>query len=203
MQETNRARLFSPATPGAQPMTRRLLNLLTGLSLLLCAAAVALWIRSELASDVLELQSVRDSFHERTVSIRGVRGALQVERNELVVTGDSVEWDRKQDTPLWRAEPRCDAPIWTDHKLRFTDILTYPYDWPDLTPTRQAPWLAAPELHSEKIATVRYVENTFGVVIPYWLLIGVTAAWPVARWAARKVQLTRQPAYLRRSMCRA
>src|SRR4051812_22661794 len=38
-----------------RPMTRRLLNLLTALSLLLCVAAVALWVRSYFVEDGVQV----------------------------------------------------------------------------------------------------------------------------------------------------
>ena len=53
-------------------MKRRLLNLLTILSLLLCVAAVALWIRSYWAGDELQWtrerrEDARYEWHERHV----------------------------------------------------------------------------------------------------------------------------------------
>jgi hypothetical protein len=51
-----RCALAGPATPGAQPMTRRVLNLVTELSLLLCVAACALWVRSYSGADQFALR---------------------------------------------------------------------------------------------------------------------------------------------------
>ena len=52
-------------------MTRRLLNLLTGLSLLLCGAVAALWVRSEFVMDRVVLNSTRNF-----VEFNGRRGGL-------------------------------------------------------------------------------------------------------------------------------
>ena len=55
-------------------MSRRLLNLLTALSLVLCVAAVVLWVRSESVMDSFEWQ-VSD---RRWVGVGSIRGGIDV-----------------------------------------------------------------------------------------------------------------------------
>ena len=65
-------------------MKRRLLNFLTGLSMLLCVAAVALWVRSFFVQDVLRWATTRtvgDDVRRTTYEFFSVRGhnVLRVE----------------------------------------------------------------------------------------------------------------------------
>ena len=50
---------YGPAAEGRADMKRRLLNLLTALSLLLCVAVMAVWVRSYRVADVWERSSDR------------------------------------------------------------------------------------------------------------------------------------------------
>src|SRR5687768_14337477 len=63
------------------PMKRRLLNLLTALSLLLCVAVVALWVRSYWRADVLGYEGPESHDRwQRGGSASSARGLLAVER---------------------------------------------------------------------------------------------------------------------------
>jgi hypothetical protein len=65
-------------------MKRRLLNVLTGLSLLLCVAACVLWVRSYRATDYVGWQSVApDGINmERTFFVVSLRGRVHVQRDD-------------------------------------------------------------------------------------------------------------------------
>ena len=60
-------------------MARRLLNLLTSLSLLLCLAVVALWVRSGWSFDTLSYSGRASAAGQRGASISSHRGTVQIE----------------------------------------------------------------------------------------------------------------------------
>ena len=64
-------------------MTRRLLNLLTVLSLLLCVAAVALWVRSHFVADTYSTaRTIVGSLSGGVVAMRGYGTALAADPHE-------------------------------------------------------------------------------------------------------------------------
>jgi hypothetical protein len=93
-------------------MKRRLLNLLTLASLLLCAAAVALWLRSPFVSDRLAWGSARTSPHASVqwFTVRTSDGGLLLRWDRREYTGRPPRpkpWDEPSPTDLtWeRSEP--------------------------------------------------------------------------------------------------
>jgi hypothetical protein len=86
-------------------MTRRLLNLATAVSLLLCVAVCVLWVRAQFVMDQLVVNSTRNY-----VELNGRRGGVWV---------------------LWIREPR-DGPLWVslEHDSRPPyPLVVRPYSW--------------------------------------------------------------------------
>lgn len=119
-------------------MRRRLLNLLTVLSLLLCAGIVALWVRSHVASDLITHGRItRDADHSEgtdwIIDIGGGRITIARSRSWFHGSGtvDEVHrgWTWNRDEPLnvtfrWAADPTL------AHRLGFhwsADEWTSPY----------------------------------------------------------------------------
>ena len=90
-------------------MTRRLINLLTILSLLLCVAVAALWGRGYWASDQLDLVAVRPSGSRLALWFRSGRGGLGL----TVVTYPAALI--KSTRPSWRStEPQYGGAKWAE-----------------------------------------------------------------------------------------
>src|SRR5687768_17444229 len=69
-------------------MRRRLFNLLTMLSLVLCVAVCALWVRSYAVDEAVLLhQELAHPFQERVLSLRWTSGTVQAERWECYNNG--------------------------------------------------------------------------------------------------------------------
>ena len=81
-------------------MTRRLLNLLTLLSLLLCVASAGLWVRSYWRSDYWSLR-----YHRTALRAQSIGGTLMlVWVDDRFDQGTSATWDVWPQSPLfsWR-----------------------------------------------------------------------------------------------------
>ena len=88
-------------------MTRRLLNLLTALSLLLCVAAAALWVRSYQACDRLSWTG-----EAANVDLVASRGRAELTRVTGTAPLHSGDWPRFKH---YRSEPREVVPsAWSD-----------------------------------------------------------------------------------------
>ena len=86
-------------------MTRRLLILLTVLSLLLCVAVVALWVRSYFVRDELFWANLRlpgEAYGRRSLLVKSNHGALYVGRHKRS-RSEGLFWD-------WYA-PNADAGV--------------------------------------------------------------------------------------------
>src|SRR5688572_1412608 len=91
-----------PETTGAA-MTRRLLNFVTALSLLLCVAAATLWVRSYFVEDLLEVGG-----NDRSLLLQSINGSF-------VTVGT---WGEFQPSPLrfdWVREPTTDDRALVDN----------------------------------------------------------------------------------------
>jgi hypothetical protein len=138
-------------------MRRRLLNLLTVLSLLLCVAMMALWVRSHFVQD-----SVRNSTSDRRMyGLSAYRGTLILSRTDL--SPDSViartfrqaQWDSHPVTP------EHGSPDYGDST---TSII-----W------RNAGWLGF------GTAEERFVEGVIrAVVVPFWFIAATCILLPAA-----------------------
>jgi predicted Zn-ribbon and HTH transcriptional regulator len=88
---------------------RRLLNLLTALSLLLCVAVAFLWVRSYWSADVLvKVYSYSDSeAHARCLWAKSDAGAIGCGTAALLISATNEEWTRDviRHAPLWKTTP--------------------------------------------------------------------------------------------------
>ena len=170
-------------------MKRRLLNLLTILSLLLCVAAVALWIRSYWAGDELQWnrerrEDARYEWHERHVmSWAGglrfdVRGAIL--RGEFLLGG----------TPEYRP-----GLHWTVTPDPLYPHMKWPIEHPEFS--RHAfVWDADRSATDFPLGLGRYDYYGYILVFPHWLLAALAAAIPLLRSTLR----LRQPRRKRRAL---
>ena len=143
-------------------MTRRLVNVLTTLSLLLFVAVAALWVRSYSSRDNLAWTNDQGDGH--FLSSPG--------------GGSGLEWSRRRVGPLvesghrldWRAEA-------IDPRLIYVSI----------RPSRLG---FGTETFSIIINTTRGAERVewSGVVVPFWALLVVLGALPAARWGAAAIR---------------
>src|SRR5437870_231846 len=108
-------------------MKRRLLNLLTALSLLLCVAAVALWVRSYAVSDMCDKTVASgddDVLTVRTYHLISNGGTADFVRTTMIVAGVSrVSEVRKMGIPVggWNHNSRSrgstnDRNWWDRHR---------------------------------------------------------------------------------------
>ena len=150
-------------------MTRRLLNLVTGLSLLLCAAAVVLWVRSYFATDVLRVQGSRE-----------VRVVLS--------RGTAVVGLHGRDRPPKPHVPHVVMSFGTNSRPRDPDYVSAPGyqrpgDWPHDF------WMTSPLLPPQSPAPpgVGWVAVPFSSfhAVPLGALAAACAALPTARAALR------------------
>ena len=153
-------------------MTRRLLNLLTAASLLLCVAAVGMWVRSYTRSEWLvrdaERTSLRFASHPGTFHIH-------------------VQWGVTSAVP--RKDPASRAEWWYDTyepspyfiKERQNGDTFY------FSRGRFVVWkaVAAPASPGRK----GWACPNYGTPAPYWLLValaGALPAWRGGRWLLRR-----------------
>jgi hypothetical protein len=154
---------------------RRLLNLLTALSLLLCVAIVAMWVRSHVAADAVEWQRADDvggaHYHWYRIIASG-RGRVELAYDaEVSEIGSITPQEAARPVGRWQRTARKSA--------RLRDLLRVS---PDLEPAFGGPpslpfgfhfaWATSP-------ATVRRE-----VIVPYWALVLVTGALPAFRLPA-------------------
>ena len=150
---------------------RRLLNVLTGLSLLLCAAVVVLWVRSYWRADVLVLP-VGGRWHLTFISHRAHWLGLTVARHTRHfpprVDSGREDYDLPRDPWSWESHDRTTRfgrlQIW---KGRMTEPV------PAGGKVSWAPTAAAREL-----------------VVPYDYLAAAAAALPAVRLALRGGRIT-------------
>jgi hypothetical protein len=157
-------------------MKSRLLNLLTILSLLLCVAVVALWVRSYWTADVWHYRSYRKA--ETSVSTRwwavfsSGDGAGVVHRRSDVsgpptkIPAIGFKPGLSHDTDL--PNLRVWAEVWNDAPTRLE------WRWAD----RQRLFLTRSTGASGLISTSLF---QFGLVLPFWLLVILTALIPAWR----------------------
>ena len=160
-------------------MKRRPLNLFTALSLLLCVAVGALWVRSFWSRDVLAWTDERGDGH--VITNPGIAGG--------------IEWSKRQvDSPArggrrltWHATPRDNTTAYVGIRPtrlgfgaeRFTLFVSMTHASPGRA-TRQMDWT--------------------GVVVPHWALLLALGALPAARgatWAWRRHRARAAPGLCR------
>jgi hypothetical protein len=163
-------------------MTRRPLNLLTALSLLLCVAVVALWARSSFVPATWVVSSGAD----RAVLVRSAGGALHVGRQsvERVGTGPG-------------AGVRFDL----------TEPGSVGYDAPDSVGSFANGWYApgaglwSAGSTNVTIPPAVYLLRWNRMRVPYWLLVLLTVAAPATRGAVYSWQYSRAARRRRDRLC--
>ena len=73
-------------------MRRRVFNVATALSLLLCVAAVVLWVRSYWVGDQIQLSHRIDAARYRLLTVASFEGYLDVETQEVVYDSTDPSW---------------------------------------------------------------------------------------------------------------
>ena len=166
-------------------MRRRLLNLLTTLSLLLCVAVVALWARSHIESDSFFWRQGEttgdDSYQSQSVTVRTLHGGVQVERFKLVArTG--MGWGTPTDAPLhWDTSPPVRRPEWTEPiSERSLDVLSSRCEWPEIR--KGSIWdVPAPVLSATSSSDATFDNKAYRMVLPYWLAVVPLAPMALVR----------------------
>ena len=170
-------------------MTRHLLNLLTALSLLLCVAAAALWVRSHSVVDSLRHGYIaRPGRRSVVYYAESRRGIGRIAVHELRYDGPPAEaidgllrdLHLRPGQPKWRTRtPRPFDPA--SHHLRAA------FAYEDYAPG-VPPGVALP-----------LSERARSLTFPLWAVVGASAAWPAAAWLLadrrrRRATLHRCPA---------
>jgi hypothetical protein len=153
--------------PRVRHVPRILLNALTALSLILCAATVALWVRSYWIADVIERR-------ERQIQVDGERGwtflRLVSQRGKLRGTTvrhfDEVTYPANGPTgPIWSwsHDVRRRVGLYTEHGV---------YD--------QTRWNRAGIIFVKPVGYLGTQVLSVRIIgVPYWLLAGVLCIAPV------------------------
>jgi len=159
----------------------RPLNAATALSLLLCAATVALWLRSYRRIDIANHASAR--LH-RAISVNG-----GVCLDSLTLVNVTNSWRDGSVTPIRTTEPYQESPTTKVVSIQNTPLVSKGIFAP-------APPSIKPQVSSIEIPQSRTFDNVTGslvtyslvgrrVWIPYWIIAAPTAALPASRIAAR------------------
>ena len=142
-------------------MTRPVLNLLTALSLLLCVAVVALWVRSYFAADTVRRTYIPD-LHRHGVNLQADfnRGMARLSRYDI--------WSH--DTP--------DFPV--DHTPMLTSRYPRRYSHEPRPPERTADRYLLGFRYEDKTTSLwtAYTDRTRAVVVPLWVGVAVFGALP-------------------------
>jgi hypothetical protein len=160
-------------------MRRRLVNSLTVLSLLLCVAAAALWVRSFYVQDVLRWQTTRavdGGVRRTTCEIFSVRGhnVLHVQSNAYT----PAEFDR-----VVRPIDAMTTPAQRSHWYRMgTHEFRFNYN-PDVRGRPLWVWLGFRFSHSIHDSSPPFPGFT-EARLPHWLVV-LAAAAPPAAWFGR------------------
>jgi hypothetical protein len=182
-------------------MKRRLLNLVTVLSLLLCVAACVLWVRSYSVQDsvlwVCSPDTADGSVDLRTYAVVTVRGGVGFGRERNNYTAAMLRDDGfEPGTFRKRVLKPAKWTVAPTHRYVSIDFeSTTPYStsrmmrWAGPWPAFEAQWKKQP-LQQFDVSAQR-------LAIPYWLAAVVTAVLPVAR-AARRLWRTPLPGHCRR-----
>jgi len=153
-------------------MKRRLLNLLTAMSLLLCVAAVAMWVRSHVTADHINyfrwVGSGRDVVERhRMFSAASAEGALIVSTMQVLRLEGGFESGSQTG---WRYGR---APSHPDHILRALSL----------------PFFGGPASVDVRGAgfAFQYRRGRFTAMAPWWSLLALASALPALRaWRRRR-----------------
>ena len=153
-------------------MKRRLLNLLTALSLLLCLAMAALWARGYHAVDgVLVARESGAVEHGARHDLRAISG-----RGVVALMCEAESWDT-------RGMSRHRRPA------RLPRFAYFRMDPGNLTVVRSTPWQRAGfnYLDSTIGTAPTWSRRTRGVRVPHWLLLAACGLAP-AVWTVRRLR---------------
>lgn len=173
-------------------MKRRLLNLVSALSLLLCVAALVLWVRSYRVSDVIRRDSRRitvDALTGHSVELRFAGGGLALK----IATFSNSDPDLR----LWRTRQISAGSSWewtADQEPMY----------PVLVPTGENRSLARGgfvwmECSFQSYGILRYHENS--AVLPWWSVVLSITVLPLFR-LSRLLGIIRQSKRARGGSCR-
>ena len=141
-------------------MTRRLLNLLSILSLLLFVATAALWVRGKWASDILLYVTGGTRTSSQTIWMAG-NGAGGIAL--LVFHGSGSDIDSPG------------QPLGYQRRQRRPQYAGMPPEWASVVNRPGFAWFA------QESNPYGGQQGTFGVIVPAWSVLTLLAAFPVAR----------------------
>jgi hypothetical protein len=155
-------------------MTRRLLNLLTALSLLLCVALSALWVQSHVSYQHVS----RGTSDHGAFVVRSLGGRMYLERRSFWTNSPSLYWYRLPPgrTTINVHERRYSQSPSRAELLGFGVYRGTEWVWADHF--QGAPNSLPPKSHPAGGATTDYRT----LAVPYWSLVAATAAMPYVRW---------------------
>jgi hypothetical protein len=181
-------------------MKRRALNLLTALSLLLCVAVGALWVRSATTCDLVTSAQAPAAGIWQSYTLRTLRGGFQFESYRLDVIGSRsrrpsrpLEWHRFDETTM--------VPRWTMETSDRTDGIIGLLDLPlfESAGAFDAPGF---EWKSDRVEDLHYINTWRGVVLPYWSLCVAAAVLPIGRASLAVYAFQRRRRLNRVGLCR-
>lgn len=156
-------------------MTRRLLNLLTSLSLLLCVAVVGLWLWQP--ADRWEIPGAPEPVR-RVVEVAAGRGGLRVTVAQPSQRRSAIAAQRRVPVLVPQpAAPRRNVTAFTSDKVRVDAIVTVRWVAPGLGWEQGAAVSAAPLSRDIGTALVPYLS----IAVAYPWLVAATAALPLLR----------------------
>ena len=144
-------------------MKRRLLNLLTLLSLLLCVAVAALWLRSYLASDEIRWGRMHSPTTIVWWKCYSAGGTVGIGRTTITFP---------------RELPADDVEEWSRRGVRVQSYSTTPSV--TLLANLIVGWI------EEGFTDNRRRVDSSTLQVPYWMLMGAACAMPARRWFASR-----------------
>ena len=146
-----------------QQVLRRLLNLLTALSLLLCVVVVALWVRSRQATDYVQWTDTR---HFPGLASSGGRVILSYQFFPHGAGGNEAGWGAgSRDGLYWRPPDPGDFNTWADSRHYFAG-----FEWSP----------SAGRAPPNRPFGLRFTTpTTYVVAAPHWFVCAVASALPV------------------------
>ena len=136
-------------------MKRRLLNFVTTLSLVLCAAACVLWVRSYFVGEQIGWQrSVPQAGEVRATFVVSAAGGLSIKFYSVAVADGSA-----QSAGVKSSAEREPVIRWVTHSPRY-------------------PWASGPRPWS-----LGFQSSSRAAVVPYWFLVFTAAVLPALRLA--------------------
>jgi hypothetical protein len=162
-------------------VSRMLFNAVTVGSLLLCLASGGCWIRSYFVSDEVVRQSGSPNPNGfRLLRCVTLRGAVQLEDFRITDPGP-VCYIRFEDGTDWTYE-RLDArsyPTWSTPMIPWV-LNGGPGEWPEFGPVSIWPPASA-RLYQDRHVSDGVTNSWRGLLIPMWLLVLATSAFPTIR----------------------